>query len=97
MERVGAEPLRLLYPDFANVFVWREPFERPEPTSEIVGGDEVGTMPPELIVVVIMEAVDRCLFQRAIHSFDVAVIRYVIGGAFLARLRFFCAFQRAAL
>jgi len=42
-------------------------------TSEVVGGDEVGEMLPELVVRFVMIAFDGHLLDRPVHPFDLAV------------------------
>ena len=60
-------------PSFADELVWREAFEGLETAAEIVSGDEVFEMGSELFVVVVVEAFDRRLLDRAVHPFDLSV------------------------
>jgi hypothetical protein len=57
------------------------PFQCLELSPEIVGVDEVLKVPPQLIVAVVVEAFDGVL-DGPVYLFDLAVIRYVIFGAF---------------
>ena len=63
MERVSIEELRLRGPRFADEFVGREALQRLEPLGEVVGIDEVGEVPFELHVGVVVEAPDGCLLR----------------------------------
>ena len=40
---------RAIWPCFADGFVWCEPTQGFEPTSEVVGGDEVRELMPRLV------------------------------------------------
>jgi hypothetical protein len=73
MDRVEAEALRLLLPDFADELVGREAFEGLQSSTEIVGADEVGEVISQLFVVVVMEAFHGRFLDRAVHAFDLAV------------------------
>ncbi|MDR7222246.1 hypothetical protein J2X13_002662 [Aminobacter aminovorans] len=42
----------------ADEFIWREASEGLEPAGEIAGGDEVGEVSPELIVAIVVKALD---------------------------------------
>ena len=46
---------------------------RLEPPTEVVGGDEVVEMPSELIVVVVVEALDGCVLDGPVHALDLTV------------------------
>ena len=50
-------------------------------SGEVIGVDEVAQMGPQLIVRFVEVAFDGCVLDGAVHSFDLAVIRYEIGGA----------------
>lgn len=58
MDWVACKSVRILGPDFAEVFVGREAMKGLESSGEVVGGDEVGQMPLKMIVSVIEEAFD---------------------------------------
>jgi hypothetical protein len=82
LERVKFESFWLGSPAFADELIGRETFEGLEPPTEIVGVDEVGEMPAKLSVIVVMIPLDGRVFDRAVHALDLAIIRYVIPGAF---------------
>ena len=65
--------MRLAEPCFADSFVRGEAFEGLEPAAEVVGGDEVGKVLPELAVVVIVVAFDGRFLDRAVHPFDLSI------------------------
>jgi hypothetical protein len=48
-----------LSPEFAEVFVWGEPFEGLEPSGEVVGPEEVGPVRFELLMGVVEGSLDR--------------------------------------
>ncbi len=73
MERIEGEAIRLFCPELADVSVWREAFEGPEASGEVVGRDEVGEMASKLIVVFIMEAFDRRILDRSVQALDLTV------------------------
>jgi hypothetical protein len=50
-----------------------------EPASEVVSGNEVGGVLPELIVALVVEAFDRGVLDRAVHP--LAALRARCGGA----------------
>ena len=51
---------------FADELVGREAFEGLEPSPEIVGADEVGEVLAQLVVVIVVEALDGCVPDRAV-------------------------------
>jgi hypothetical protein len=63
MVRVDCKPLGLGCPDFADVFVGDQAAQRFEPTSIIVGIDEVVEMGCQLGMAVIVIAFDGCLLD----------------------------------
>jgi len=65
--------LRLLCPEPADVFVWREALQGLEPAGEIVGGHEVGEMRTQLVVRLVEVALHRRLLDRAVHPLHLAV------------------------
>lgn len=73
MERIENESVRLFCPAFADELVRREAFERLQPASEIVGGDEIGEMRPQLVVRFVEVSFDRRILDRAVHAFDLTV------------------------
>ena len=68
MERIEGEAIRLFCPELADVSVWREAFEGPEASGEVVGRDEVGEMAAKLIVGLVVESFDGGLFDRSVRS-----------------------------
>jgi hypothetical protein len=60
-------------PLFADALHGREAFQRLEPSSEIVGSDEIGQVAMELIVAVVMEASNGGYLDGAVHPFDPTV------------------------
>lgn len=73
MDRVENESVWLGCPDLADVFIRREAAEGLEPPGEIVSVHEVGEMGAELVVVFVIEAFYRCVFDRAVHPLDLAI------------------------
>jgi len=60
-------------PDLADVFVGRKPFESLEALGEVVGADKTGEMDANLVVGLVMEAVDGSFLDSPIHALDLAV------------------------
>jgi len=73
VDRVENESVWLGCPDLADVFIRREAAEGLEPPGEIVSVHEVGEMGAELVVVFVIEAFYRCVFDRAVHPLDLAI------------------------
>ena len=73
MDWVESKSIRGLRPEFAEVFVGREPSECLESSSEVVGFEEVGQVRFELFVGVVKVALDRCVLNGSIHAFDLSV------------------------
>ena len=67
---IGGEAVWLPAPRLADGFVGREAFEGLEPSSEVVGADAVREVAAELVVVVVVVALDRGLLDGVVHSFD---------------------------
>ena len=63
MERIKGESAWFFCPGLADVFVWREAFQRLESAAEVVGGDEVGQVAWELVVCLVVIAIDGRLFE----------------------------------
>ena len=57
-------------PSFADELVGCEAFEGLQSPSEIVGADEVGEMPAELIMAVVVVAFDGRVLDGSVHPFD---------------------------
>ena len=60
---------------FADELVRREAFEGLEPSPEVACADEVGEVTSQLIVVVVVEAFDGRVLDRAVHALDLAAPR----------------------
>ena len=67
------ESLGFFCPDGADVFVGCKSSEGLEPSSEVVGVDEVGEVLTEVLVGFVVEALDGRFFEGSIHAFDLAV------------------------
>src|SRR5437763_10002054 len=79
LDRVEDEATWLFCPGIADVLIGREPFEDLETASEVVGRDEVDQVGSELVVAVIVIAVDGRLFDRAVHPLDLPIGPWVMG------------------
>jgi hypothetical protein len=53
--------------------VRREPAEGFQSLSEIVGGEEIGEVLMQLLMVFVMVALHGCLFECSVHSLDLAI------------------------
>ena len=73
MDRVDDESFRFYCPSFADELVGREPLQGVETTAEVIRGDEALKRGSELIVVVIVEALDGRVPYGAVHALDLAV------------------------
>ena len=73
------ESFRLFCPDFADGFIGCESFERLEPPREIVGRYEVGEVRCQLIVGLVVEALDGRFLDRSVHAFDLSVRPRMLG------------------
>ena len=73
MDRVKGEPFGFDCPLFADELVGREAFEGLQSSPEIVGADEVGEVLAQLVVIVVMEAFDGRVLDRAVHPLDLAI------------------------
>jgi hypothetical protein len=73
LERVEFESFWLGSPAFADVFVGCEALQGLQPPSVVVGGDEVGKVSFELIVSIVMVALDGRFLDRAVHALDLAI------------------------
>ena len=78
LERIEFESFWLGSPAFAAELVWRETFEVLEPPAEVVGVDEIGEMPAELGVIVVVISLDGRVLDRAVHAPDLAIGPWVI-------------------
>ena len=62
-------------PSFADELVGCESFEGLQSPSEIVRADEVGEMPAELIMAVVVVAFDGRVLDGSVHPFDLTVVQ----------------------
>ena len=60
-------------PDFADGFVWREALEGLQSSAEVIGLDEVGEVTADLVVGVVVEALDGRLLEGPVQTFDLTV------------------------
>src|ERR1700732_661519 len=75
MDRIEFESIWLFGPCFADGFVGCEAFEGLQSACEIVGGGEVRQVGAQLLVGLVVEAFDGCLFDRAVHALDLALVQ----------------------
>ena len=76
---------------FADELVGREALQGFESTREVVGGDEVRQVRAQLVVRGVVEPLDRCLLDGAVHALDLSIrprvsrlgqpVRHIILGA----------------
>src|SRR5438477_7732585 len=79
MDRIENESAGLSCPGAADVFVSGKAFQDLETTGEVVSRDEVDQVGSELVVAVIVIAVDGRLFDRTVHPLDLPIGPWVIG------------------
>jgi hypothetical protein len=77
----GVEPesLGLVCPGLADELVGCEPSEGLKPASEVVDADEVGEMDFELLVAVVVVALDSGFLDGAVHAYGSGEGRLVGG------------------
>src|SRR5215207_9806549 len=73
MEGVEGEPSGFGCPAFADELERREAAKGLEAPSEVVGGDEVGEVLPELVVADVVEALDGGILDGAVHALDLTI------------------------
>lgn len=73
MGRIEDESIRFFCPSPTNEFVWCKAFEGLQSSAELIGYDEVGEMLAELIVALIVKALDGRILDGAVHAFDLAI------------------------
>jgi hypothetical protein len=73
MDRVESKSIWFLLPTFADEFEGREAAESLEPFGEVVGSDEVAEVGAQLVVAVIVVALNRGLFDGAVHPLHLTV------------------------
>ena len=70
---IELESFRLGSPAFADELVWCEAFECLEPTSKIIGVHEVAQMSSQLIVTVVVVALDGSLLDSPFHPLHLTI------------------------
>ena len=60
-------------PGFADGFVGREATQGLQAAGEVVGRHEVGEMPAEFVVALVVEALDGRLLDSSVHALDLAI------------------------
>ena len=73
LERIEVESFGLFCPGPTDELVGCEAFEGFEPLGEVVGGDEIGEMVTQLVVALVVEALDGRVFDRAVHALDLPI------------------------
>ena len=73
LDRIESESFRLGSPAFADELIGCEPSKGLQPAAEVVGCDEVSEMGFELGMVVVVEALDRRVLDRAVHPLDLTI------------------------
>ena len=73
LERIESESFWLGSPAFADVVVRREALQGLQPPGVVVGVDEVGKVSFELIVSIVMVALDGRFLDRAVRALDLAI------------------------
>ncbi len=73
------EALWFFCPDGADVLVGCKALEGFEPSGEVIGVDEVGEVLPEVLVGLVVEALDGGFLESSVHAFDLAVCPGVFG------------------
>src|SRR5438067_8866288 len=73
MDRIENESSGLFCPGTADVFVRGKAFQDLETTGEIVSGDEVDQVGSELVVAVIVIAIDHRFLEGTVHALDLTI------------------------
>jgi hypothetical protein len=73
VEWIDVESFWLFRPALADVLVGREPFEGLQALGEVVGADEVLKMGSELVVALVVEALDGGVLDGAVHTLDLTI------------------------
>jgi len=79
MDWVESKFVRGLSPEFAEIFVGREPFERLESSGEVVGAEEVVQVHFELVVGVVEVSLHGSVLDGPVHTFDLPVGPGMVG------------------
>ena len=73
MDGVEPESVRVLCPDLADELVGCEAVERLQAAAKVVGRHEVIEVLPELVVVIVVEALDGGVLDGPVHAFDLSI------------------------
>lgn len=73
LERVRRKAAGRGGPCFADGLIGRDAEQGPEASCEVVDADEVGRTGAELRVAIVLVALDRRIFDRAVHSLDLLI------------------------
>ena len=73
MVRIELKAFRLLLPAFTDLLVVRQSLESFETLGKVIGREELSEMLLELVVRLIVIALDGCLLDSAIHPLDLPV------------------------
>ena len=73
MERIKPKAFWLLLPTLADVFIGSKPPKSLETFSKVIGGKELREMLLELLMRLVVIALDRRFLDSAIHSLDLPV------------------------
>ena len=73
MERIENESIRLFCPAFADELVRREAFERLQPASETVSGDEIDKMRSQLVMCFVEVPFHGGFLDGAVHALDLTI------------------------
>ena len=79
MDGVESKSIRFFLPAFADEFVGGKAAESLESFGEVVGSDEVAEVNAQLVMAVVVVALNRGFFDGAVHTLDLAVSPGMIG------------------
>jgi hypothetical protein len=79
LERIQSESFGFGCPSFADELEGGEAVKGLQSPSVVVGGDEVGEMPNELIVGCVVISLDGRVLDRPIHPLDLSIGPRMIG------------------
>ncbi|KQV64624.1 hypothetical protein ASC90_17295 [Rhizobium sp. Root1220] len=89
MDRIDDESFRLCFPPFADKLEGRKAIQGPEATAKFVRGDEASAMGLDLIMAVIVEALEAGLLYRAVQAFYLAIGPRCLGLVSLCSISWF--------
>ncbi len=73
MDRIESKSIGLILPTFANELVCSKTAESLESFGEIVGSDEVIEVGAQMLMAVVVVALNSGLFEGAVHALDLTV------------------------